>query len=119
VDLVPGTVIGVPVLTLGTHMRIMYYMVFDWNQDKIKKLSSERGITFEEIVIAIQNNGLVRKLKHPNPEKYNDQELLLVLVNSYIYVVPAITTNNGYFLKTIYKSRKYTKLIFGGENYEE
>ncbi len=97
-------------------MRILLPMVFDWSQDKNEKLKKERNIQFEEIVVAIQNGGLVRKLRHTNPEKYADQELLLVILNNYVYVVPAVPTENGYFLKTIYKSRKYTRLILGGTN---
>lgn len=89
-------------------------MVFEWNHEKNAKLRIEREITFEEIVIAIQNGGLVKKLTHPDPERYSNQELLLVLANNYIYVVPAVPSQNGYFLKTIYKSRKYTKLLSGG-----
>jgi hypothetical protein len=90
-------------------------MVFEWDTEKNALLRNKRGITFEEIVIAIQGGGLLRKLTHPNPEKYSNQELLLVLNNNYIYVVPAIPSKNGYFLKTIYKSRKYTKILLGGE----
>ena len=92
-------------------------MVFDWNDAKNQQLITERNIQFEDIVVAIQNGGIIKKIKHPNPEKYTDQELLLVLLNGYIYVVPAVPTKDGYFLKTIYKSRKYTKQILG-DHYE-
>jgi hypothetical protein len=91
-------------------------MVFDWSNEKNEKLKKERNIQFEEIVVAIQNGGLVRRLQHTNPEKYSDQELLLVILNDYVYVVPAVPTGNGYFLKTIYKSRKYTRMILGDKN---
>jgi len=88
-------------------------MVFDWDKDKNRKLKEERNIQFEDIVVAIQNGGLIRKIKHTNPERYSDQELLLVLLNNYVYVIPAVPTEKGFFLKTIYKSRKYTKLLLG------
>lgn len=91
-------------------------MVFDWNNDKNRKLKDERNIQFEDIVVAIQNGGLIRKINHTNSEKYSGQELLLVLHNNYVYVVPAIPTTEGYFLKTIYKSRKYTKLLLGDKH---
>lgn len=89
-------------------------MIFEWDADKNEVLRRSRGITFEEIVIAIQDGGLVRRLTHPNSERYGNQELLLVCIDSYIYVVPAIPSQHGYFLKTIYKSRKYTKILLGG-----
>jgi len=88
-------------------------MAFDWDNSKNKILKNERDIQFEDIVVAIENGGLVQKIKHTNSEKYSNQELLLVIINEYIYVVPSVLTKDGYFLKTIYKSRKYTKLLFG------
>ncbi len=88
-------------------------MVFDWDDAKNRKLKDERNIQFEDIIVAIQNGDLIRKIKHTNPEKYSGQELLLVVISGYVYVVPAVPTSDGYFLKTIYKSRKYTKLLLG------
>lgn len=73
----------------------------------------ERNIRFEDIVVAIGNGGLIRKLNHLNSSKYTNQVLLLVLVESYIYVVPTVPTRDSYVLKTIYKSRKFTKLLLG------
>ena len=90
-------------------------MVFDWDNAKNKILKSERDIQFEDVVVAIENGGLIRKIKHTNPKKYTNQELLLVVINKYVYVVPVVPTEDGYFLKTIYKSRKYTKLLLGGK----
>ncbi len=92
-------------------------MTFQWNIEKNNTLQIERNIQFEDIVVAIGNGGLIRKLSHPNSSKYTNQVLLLVLVENYIYVVPAIPTKDGYFLKTVYKSRKYTKMLLG-ERYE-
>ena len=90
-------------------------MVFDWDNAKNKILKNERDIQFEDVVVAIENGGLIRKIKHTNPTKYSNQELILVVINKYIYVVPVVPTEEGYFLKTIYKSRKYTKLLLGGK----
>ncbi len=91
-------------------------MVFDWDVAINKKLLNERNIQFEDIVVAIENGGLIRKVKHTSTEKYSGQQLLLVIIEEYIYVVPAVPTSDGYFLKTIYKSRKYTKLLLGDKN---
>ena len=88
-------------------------MVFDWDEVKNRKLKDERNIQFEDVIVAIQNGDLVRKIKHTNPGKYSGQELLLVVISGNVYVVPAVPTSDGYFLKTIYKSRKYTKLLLG------
>lgn len=94
------------------------FVIFNWDAEKNLKLKVERGIQFEDIIVAIESGGLIRKIAHPNKEQYAGQELLLVVVEQYVYVVPAVPDEHGYFLKTIYKSRKYTKL-FLGHNDEE
>ncbi|WP_347338158.1 hypothetical protein [Chromatium okenii] len=43
---------------------------FRWNTEKNKLLKEERGITFEHVIISIENDGLLDILKHPNTEKY-------------------------------------------------
>lgn len=34
-------------------------MTFDWNEENNKQLKEERGISFEEIVIAINENRII------------------------------------------------------------
>ena len=38
---------------------------FDWNEDKNQRLVEQRGISFERIVSAIEQGGLVDVLEHP------------------------------------------------------
>lgn len=83
-------------------------MRFDWNDEKNSQVSAERHISFERIVIAIEEDHLLDILDHPNKEKYPNQVLLLVEINQYVYVVPCVIDNDVYFLKTIFASRKYT-----------
>ena len=87
-------------------------MVFDWNNDKDTKLKQERDISFERVVIAIEEDHLLDVLEHPNKEKYPNQYLLIVEIESYVYVVPCIVEKDVYFLKTIFPSRKYTSKYF-------
>jgi len=47
--------------------------------------------------------------------KYPDQVLYYVLIDEYIYVVPAVPEIDGYFLKTIYPSRKQTHAYRKGD----
>ncbi len=49
-------------------------------------------------------------LEHPNKSRYARQKLLLVLVKSYVYVVPFVEDKEKVFLKTIFPSRRYTKI---------
>ena len=82
---------------------------FDWNEKKNQTLKKIRNISFEEIVLAIDNGKLLDILKHQNMKKYPDQLLLIVEIRNYAYVVPFVEDGESYFLKTIYPSRKATK----------
>ncbi len=91
-------------------------MQCDWDNEKNKILQQERNISFERIVVAIDEGNLVDILEHPNKEKYGRQYLLLVQIENYIYVVPAVRDDKGWFFKTIFPSRKYTKIYLGDKN---
>jgi hypothetical protein len=90
------------------------YMIFNWNSEKNKWLVSNRNISFEQIVVAIENGDFIGIMKHPN-YNYPNQFMILVIINEYIYCVPTIINGNEYFLKTIYPSRKYTKRFLKNE----
>lgn len=83
-------------------------MIFKWNNEKNKVLKKCRNISFERIIVAIEQNCLLDILEHPNKEKYSNQLLLLVEIDRYVYVVPCMLENDVCFLKTIFPSRKYT-----------
>lgn len=87
--------------------------VFEWNEDKNELLKKIRNISFEEIVVAIQNGGLLDRLKHHNAEKYPNQFIFYVKYENYVYSVPFVEDNNKIFLKTIYPDREKTKLYLG------
>ena len=82
---------------------------FRWNAAKNKRLQRERGVSFEEIVIAIGEGRLLDVLEHRNPSRYPRQKLLVVALRQYAYLVPYIEEADGYFLKTIIPSRKATR----------
>lgn len=82
---------------------------FDWNKEKNEKLKEEREISFEEVVDAINDNGLLKTLDHPNRKKHPNQKIAIVKIGSYVYLVPFIIDKDKIFLKTIYPSRKATK----------
>ncbi len=82
---------------------------FRWNAEKNEALSSERGISFESIVVAIESGGLLDILTHPNPSKYPRQSILVVSCDNYVYLVPFVEEENYFFLKTVIPSRKATR----------
>jgi uncharacterized DUF497 family protein len=89
-------------------------MIIQWNDEKNSLLKHLRGVSFEQIVILLEENALIDVLDHPNKEKYGNQKLLLFNIENYIYVVPAVIDGGSCFLKTIYPSRKYTEKYLGG-----
>lgn len=82
---------------------------FRWSLEKNETLRSERGISFESIVVAIESGGLLDILAHPSPEKYPKQRILVVASDNYAYLVPFVEEDDYFFLKTVIPSRKATK----------
>jgi hypothetical protein len=82
---------------------------FRWNPDKNEALKAERGISFERIVLAIEEGGILDVLRHPNERRYPNQLILVVAVEGYAYLVPYVEEADGYFLKTVIPSRKATR----------
>lgn len=79
---------------------------FRWNPEKNDKLKTDRGVSFESIVVAIESGGLLDILAHPNPVKYPQQRVLVVAHDGYAYLVPFLEGKDYYSLKTIIPSRK-------------
>ena len=69
----------------------------------------ERSVSFEEIVLAIEADGLIDDLSHPNAEKYPNQSVLVVTFDDYVYLVPYVEEVDYFFLKTVIPSRKATR----------
>lgn len=80
---------------------------FIFNQEKNQKLIAERGISFEEIIVELDN---FRELDIvDNTAKYPNQKMFIVAINNYAHAVPFLFKDNIYFLKTVYPSRQFTK----------
>ncbi len=90
--------------------------IFKWNAEKNDILARERGITFEEIVKRIEYGAKIIETDHPNKKKYPNQQILIIDVDGYAYLVSCVIDKNEYFLKMIIPSRKATKKYLGGEN---
>src|SRR5262245_32064934 len=79
-----------------------------FDEEKSLKLKRERGISFEEIVEAIEEKKVVKVFKHHNAEKYPFQQIMLLEIKGYIWQVPLIEDVDTFILKTAYPSRKAT-----------
>lgn len=88
-------------------------ITYNWNKDKNILLKETRGISFEQVVMHIENGDLLDIIKHPNSQKYANQKILVVNINNYIYTVPFVENEDERFLKTIIPSRQFTKKYIG------
>lgn len=94
-------------------------MIFDWDNEKNNRLKLERNISFERIVIEIEAGAVLDILEHPNKIKFPNQIIIIINIDNYAWVVPAIENDNSFFLKTAYPSRKHTKNYFPEVNLNE
>ncbi|MFZ2967788.1 MAG: toxin [Sulfuricurvum sp.] len=84
--------------------------------EKNEKLKNERRVSFEQVLLAIEEGDLLDDLRHPNSQKYPCQDIFIILIRikNYIYIVPYIETEDEIFLKTIIPSRKLNKVYNKG-----
>jgi len=88
---------------------------FDWNDDKNELLKKWRGISFEQVELAIATGDLIDRVKHPNPTRYPNQKVFLVRIEDYIYSMLYVEDDAKVFLKTIIPNSKATKKYPGGK----
>jgi len=82
---------------------------FDFDAHKNTILQKERGVSFEQIIILIENGNVIAVKPHHNQKKYQNQHIAEILAGDYICLVPFVVDGNKVFLKTVYLSRKATK----------
>lgn len=82
---------------------------FEWNEEKNIKLKKQRGIGFEDILVAIHEERILDRVDHPNQDRYPGQKIIVVEVGNYAYVVPFVEDDEKIFFKTIIPNRKSTK----------
>ena len=84
-----------------------------WNSDKNKLLQKERNITLEDVVLHISLGCILDTFEHPNQLRYPGQQIHLIDIEGYAYLVPFVESEDEVFLKTIIPSRKATKTYLG------
>ena len=81
---------------------------FKWNALKSERLKKVRGVSFEEIVEA----RIVAIEDHHNR---GHQRVIFFEYKNQIWLAPFVENEKEMFLKTLYPSRKYTKIYQRGE----
>ena len=82
---------------------------FRWSAEKNESLKLSLGVSFESIVVAIESEGLLDIVEHPNKAKYPNQRVLVVSFDGYVYLIPFVEEADHFFLKTVIPSRKATR----------
>ena len=82
---------------------------FRWNAEKNELLKLSRGVSFESIVVAVESDGLLDIVEHPNRTKYPNQQVLIVSFDGYVYLAPFVEEADCFFLKTVIPSRRATR----------
>jgi len=82
---------------------------FDWDPGKNVRLKKERGVSFEEVLIAVEEGDILDIIEHPNKGRYPNQRVFVIRLYEYAYLVPFVEDDEKIFLKTIVPSRKATK----------
>jgi hypothetical protein len=85
-----------------------------WNLEKNRFLQAERNVSFEDVVYHIMAGGILDTFEHPNQERYSGQQIHVVEIEGYAYLVPFVESEDEVFLKTVIPSRKATKTYLGG-----
>ena len=86
-----------------------------WRAEKNALLRAERGISFEDVVFHIMSGDVLDTFDHPNQERYRGQQIHIIAIEDYVYLVPFVESEEEVFLKTIIPSRKATKSYLGEE----
>lgn len=86
---------------------------FDWDDEKNALLKKTRAVSFEDVVYHIENGDILDIIRHPNASRYPNQEIIVLNMEGYVYLVPYVEREGTRFLKTIIPSRKATKEYLG------
>ena len=83
--------------------------IFRWDNEKNELLKNTRGVCFEQVVLLMERGEVLDTIEHPNQERYLGQKIAVVMIDTYVYLVPYVEHNEEIFLKTIIPGRKATK----------
>jgi hypothetical protein len=91
---------------------------FIFSEEKSRKLKSERGLSFKEIIGYIESGYLISTTLTPDQEKFPGEKMYLVNIKEYVWLVPHERKEGKILLKTAFPSQKATKTYLKGEQNE-
>ena len=90
---------------------ISFHVYFEFSDEKDEQLREYRGISFIDVIEAIEQHGVLLDFEHPNQQRYPGQRVYVVQLGRYAYCVPYVLSGENVFLKTAFPSRKFKHLI--------
>lgn len=89
--------------------KFKYEVYFDSNKNIL--LKETRGMSFEDLLDLIDSGKVLDNLKHNNPKRHPNQNILIIKTSDYIYAMPYVIDDEKkmIFLKTAYPSHALTK----------
>ena len=86
-----------------------------WSEPKNAWLKENRGVSFEQVAVLIEQGKTVDVFDHPDQDKYPGQKIAVVEIDQYALLVPFDVEGDEMILRTIIPSRKSTKKYLGGK----
>jgi hypothetical protein len=92
-------------------LKMIKNKIVRFGYEKNELLKKDRGVSFDDVVLAVETGNLLDDIEHPNKERYPNQDIFIIfiMIKNYVYLVPYVETEKEIFLKTIIPSRKMTK----------
>ena len=87
-----------------------------WNPEKNELLKIQRGVSFEDVVLQIMTGDVLETIDRPNQKRHAGQQIHVVAIEEYVYLVPFVESEDEVFLKPIILSRKATKNMEAATN---
>ncbi|MEA1919927.1 MAG: DUF4258 domain-containing protein [Campylobacterota bacterium] len=86
-------------------------MNFIYDEKKNQILFENRGLTFEQAIEIISEEGVLLDFQHPNAELYPNQRIMVIAINHYPHCIPYVIDDGNFVLKTIFKDRRFKYLL--------
>ena len=86
-------------------------MDFIYDEKKNQILFDTRGLTFEQAIEIISEEGVLLDFQHPNFEKFLNQRIMVISINNYPHCIPYVMDGEKFVLKTIFKDRRFKYLL--------
>jgi hypothetical protein len=90
-------------------------MIYSWDETKNRYLSLNRNMSFERILVTLEEGDILQVLQNPNQYKYQGQKIYILNIDNYAWVVPFRDEAGKRILLTAYPGRKFTAQYLGGD----